>query len=146
MFEWWQWLVFGLVLVMTEIFVPSFFMIWFGAGAAAVGLFVYLLPGMPAASQFFLWAALSALFTLAWFRWLKPKTVSQAGTASAEALGEIGVLVSELRPDSRGKVRFQKPLFGAEVWECYAEQPIPAGERVRVVAVEGHFIKVERAK
>ena len=146
MFEWWQWLVCGLVLVMMELFVPSLFMIWFGAGAAAVALFVYLAPEMHGAGQFFLWAILSAAFTFAWFRWLKPKTVSQAGAASAEALGEIGVLVSELHPDSRGKVRFQKPLFGAEVWECYADHPVPAGERVRVVAVEGHFIKVERAK
>ena len=43
-------------------------------------------------------------------------------------------------------VMFQKPVLGSDLWECYAETPIKAGERVRVVKIEGHFIKVEAAK
>jgi len=33
--------------------------------------------------------------------------------------------------------------LGADCWECYADAPISSGTRVRIVAVEGNFIKVE---
>jgi membrane-bound ClpP family serine protease len=42
-------------------------------------------------------------------------------------------------------VRFQRPLLGAEEWACMAEGAIAAGERVRVVSVEGSFVKVAKA-
>ena len=146
MFEWWHWIVLGLCLVMSELVVPAFFVIWFGIGALLVGVSLLAMPTLGMAVQLMLWAGLSTLLVIFWFRYLKPKTVSLAGSSSAQALGEVGLLVSDLCPDSRGQVRFQKPVLGSDLWECYAETPIKAGERVRVVKIEGHFIKVEAAK
>jgi len=146
MFEWWYWIVLGLCLVMSELVVPAFFVIWFGIGALLVGVSLLAMPTLGMAVQLMLWAGLSTLLVIFWFRYLKPKTVSLAGSSSAQALGEVGLLVSDLCPDSRGQVRFQKPVLGSDLWECYAETPIKAGERVRVVKIEGHFIKVEAAK
>ena len=34
----WHWLVFGMLLVAAEIFIPSFTVLWFGLGALVVGL------------------------------------------------------------------------------------------------------------
>jgi membrane protein implicated in regulation of membrane protease activity len=144
MLEWWHWVVLGLCLALAELAVPSFFIFWFGLGAAGVGLLLLLVPDLALAAQLFIWAALSCTLALVWFRYLRPATRTAAGTSSVP--GEIGILVDDLSPDARGKVRFQKPILGAEVWECYAEQPLAAGERVRVVAVEGNFIKVEISK
>ena len=146
MFEWWHWIVLGLCLVMSELVVPAFFVIWFGIGALLVGVSLLAMPTLGMAVQLMLWAGLSTLLVTFWFRYLKPKTVSLAGSSSAQAIGEVGLLVSDLCPDSRGQVRFQKPVLGSDLWECYAETPIKAGERVRVVKIEGHFIKVEAAK
>ena len=146
MFEWWHRIVRGLCLVMSELVVPAFFVIWFGIGALLVGVSLLVMPMLGMAVQLMLWAGLSTLLVIFWFRYLKPKTVSLAGSSSAQALGEVGLLVSDLCPDSRGQVRFQKPVLGSDLWECYAETPIKAGERVRVVKIEGHFIKVEAAK
>ena len=146
MFEWWHWIVLGLCLVMSELVVPAFFVIWFGIGALLVGVSLLAMPTLGMAVQLMLWAGLSTLLVIFWFRYLKPKTVSLAGSSSAQALGEVGLLVSDLCPDSRGQVRFQKPVLGSDLWECYAETPIKAGERVRVVKIEGHVIKVEAAK
>ena len=146
MFEWWYWIVLGLCLVMSELVVPAFFVIWFGIGALLVGVSLLAMPTLGMAVQLMLWAGLSTLLVIFWFRYLKPKTVSLAGSSSAQAVGEVGLLVSDLCPDSRGQVRFQKPVLGSDLWECYAETPIKAGERVRVVKIEGHFIKVEAAK
>ena len=72
--------------------------------------------------------------------------MSAVGTSAAALAGEVGLLVSDISQDSRGQVRFQKPILGADVWECYSETRIKAGERVRIVAVEGSYIRVEPAK
>ena len=143
MFEWWHWIVLGIVLALAELAVPAFFIIWFGLGALGVGIALLILPNLSLATQLVLWATLSAALTALWFRYLKPRTVSQVGSSSGALLGEIGVLVGELTPQSRGQVRFQKPLLGADLWACYADTPLAAGTRVRVVAVEGSFLKVE---
>jgi len=98
------------------------------------------------ASQFLLWAALSAMLVGLWFRYLKPRTRTAVGTSAANVGGEVGILVSGVTPETRAQVRFQKPILGADVWECYADTAIGAGERVRIVAVEGSYIKVEQAR
>jgi membrane protein implicated in regulation of membrane protease activity len=146
MFEAWHWVVFGLCLSLAELAIPSFFIIWFGIGAIGVGLSLLLAPGLTLAAQLLLWAVASSALAVAWFRCLRPETRTTAGASAAGAVGEVGVLVDTLPPDARGRVRFQKPILGAEVWECYAERHLMAGERVRVVALEGNFMKVEVIK
>jgi membrane-bound ClpP family serine protease len=42
-------------------------------------------------------------------------------------------------------VRFQRPILGSEEWVCTADAAIAAGERVKVVAVEGSYLKVSKA-
>lgn len=143
MFEWWHWMVFGLLLAMAELAVPAFFIVWFGIAAVGVGVALLLAPNLSVAAQLLLWATLSCMLVVLWFRHLRPRTMTTVGTSAASLAGEVGILVGELTPHSRGQVRFQKPLLGADLWECYAEATIKAGERVRVVAVEGNFIKVE---
>ncbi len=143
MFEWWHWMVLGLILAMAELAVPSFFIVWFGIGALIVGLTLLAAPGLSLTAQLLMWAAFSTVLTFFWFRYLKPKTVTAIGTSAAHVIGEVGVLVSDLSPDSRGHVRFQKPVLGADLWECYAQTELKAGTRVRIVAVEGSFVKVE---
>jgi inner membrane protein len=145
-FEWWHWVVLGLCLAMAELAVPAFFIVWFGIGAIAVGLILLVQPDLALSTQLLAWAGLSTALVLFWFRYLKPRTVSAVGTSAAHVRGEVGVLVSDLGADTRGHVRFQKPVLGSDVWECYASTPIKAGERVRIVAVEGSYIKVEEAK
>ena len=146
MFEWWHWIVLGLALAIAELLVPAFFIIWFGIGAMGVGILLLIAPGLSIAVQVMIWAALSAALVVLWFRYLKPRTMTAVGTSAASVAGEVGILVSDISPETRGQVRFQKPILGSDVWECYAEHKIAAGERVRVIIVEGNFIKVEEAK
>ncbi len=143
MFVWWHWVVLGLCLTIAEMAIPAFFVIWFGIGAVGVGLLLLLAPDLSVATQLLVWAGLSSLLVAAWFRYFRPATRTTVGTSAANVVGEVGLLVSDLSPYARGQVRFQKPILGADLWECYAEQPLKAGERVRIVAVEGTFIKVE---
>lgn len=146
MFEWWHWVVLGLCLSIAELAIPAFFIIWFGIGAIGVGLLLVFYPGLTLAAQLLVWAGVSSVLVAVWFRYLRPKTISAVGTSAANVVGEVGIVVSDLCPNSRGQVRFQKPVLGSDLWECYADRDIKAGERVRVVAVEGSFIKVEANK
>jgi membrane protein implicated in regulation of membrane protease activity len=143
--EWWHWVVGGIVLLLAELAVPAFFMIWFGLGALLVALMTLAVPGLSTAAQLSLWTVASVGMVILWFRIFKPDyKKTRAGTAAGEAIGEIGLLVGAVAPFERGRVRFQRPVLGAEEWACLSESAIPAGERVKVVAIEGSFLKVAK--
>ena len=143
--EWWHWIVLGIALVIAELAVPAFFVIWFGLGALAVGLLLAVLP-LGETAQVALWIVASLAMVVLWFKvfkrgeYLRSKT--RAGQSDGDSIGEIGLMSKAAEPFARGRVRFQKPLLGAEEWECMVDAPIAVGERVRVVAVEGSFLKV----
>ncbi len=144
--EWWAWIVGGIGLILAELVIPSFFVVWFGLGALLVGLLALLIPGLSLTAQLAIWTAASLAMVMLWFKVFKPgfhKT--RIGTAAGEAIGEIGLLVSPVAPFERGKVRFQRPVLGSEEWVCMADAPIAAGERVKVIAVEGSFLTVSKA-
>lgn len=144
--EWWHWVLGGLGLVLLELALPSFFVIWFGLGALLVGLSLLALPTLALTAQIALWIITSVVMVVLWFSVFKrSQHKTLIGTAAGEVIGEVGLLVSAVAPFQRGKVRFQRPLLGAEEWVCMAETAITAGERVRVVSVEGNFIKVAKA-
>ncbi len=144
--EWWHWVLGGLGLVLLELALPSFFVIWFGLSALLVGLSVLVLPTLSLTAQIALWIITSVVLVVLWFSVFKrSQHKTLIGTAAGEVIGEVGLLVSAVAPFQRGKVRFQRPLLGAEEWVCMAESAITAGERVRVVSVEGSFIKVAKA-
>lgn len=144
--EWWHWIVGGIVLMLVELAVPSFFIIWFGLGALLVGLLTLLAPGLSITIQLALWTLASLAMLALWFRVFKQGLhKTRAGLAEGEAIGEIGLLVAAVAPFERGKVRFQRPVLGSEEWACLADQAIAAGERVRVIAIEGSFLKVVAA-
>jgi len=143
---WWHWMVLGLGLGLLELVVASFFVIWFGLGALLVGVTMLAIPDMAFSAQILLWTAASIAMTVLWFRVLRKDAGRTRSGQADEALGEIGVLVRAVEPlgieSARGEVRFQKPVMGSDVWPCLADEAIAAGERVRVLAVDGQILKV----
>ena len=71
----WHWIVLGIVMIIAEIFLGSFFIFWFGAAAVFVGLLLILLPELSETTQIIIWAITSAAFALAWFKLIKPLNV-----------------------------------------------------------------------
>jgi membrane protein implicated in regulation of membrane protease activity len=142
---WWHWIVLGIALMLAELAVPAFFLVWFGLGAVIVGVIVFLAPGTALAWQVILWTAASLAFVLLWFRIFKPgmhKTL--VGMSKGTLIGEVGLVVRDIRPFDKGQIRFQKPILGAEIWESIADEEIKVGERIKVVDVEGNILKVGR--
>ncbi|MFZ5511499.1 MAG: NfeD family protein [Pseudomonadota bacterium] len=140
--EWWHWAVFGIVLMLAELVVPAFVLFWFGLGALLVAL-VALVATVGLTAQILIWTVASVVMVFLWFRIFKPGMhKTRIGMSDAHVVGEIGMLVKDVAPFQKGQVRFQKPLIGAEVWDCIADEAIRSGERVKVVDVEGSLLKV----
>ncbi len=143
---WWHWIVLGVVLMLLELAVPAFFLIWFGLGAVVVGALLAAFTGMSFALQIITWTLCSLLLVWFWFKVFKPNIhKTGAGMAKGSLIGEIGLVTRDIRPYENGQIRFQKPILGDELWESIADQEIKAGERVKVLDVEGNTLKVEKA-
>jgi membrane protein implicated in regulation of membrane protease activity len=129
---WWHWMVVGLGLGLLELFVASFFVIWFGLGRIAGGLgHAGDFRLWSSARRSCLWTAASVAMTVAWFKVFRKDGGKTRSGQADEALGEIGVLVRAVEPlgieSARGEVRFQKPVMGSDVWPCLADEAIAAG-------------------
>jgi membrane protein implicated in regulation of membrane protease activity len=141
---WMHWVGFGLILMLAELAIGSFFIFWFGLGGLLVGLVVLLFPLLSFTSQLLTWTVASLLFVVLWFKVLKPNTLrTRAGMSKNQFSGEIGLVTRPIRTFEKGLVQFQRPILGDEKWEALADMEIPAGERVRVVEVEGNLIRVQ---
>lgn len=142
----WHWIVLGIVLMLAEIFIGSFFIFWFGAAAVVVGLSLTIAPSISASTQLIFWALLSLVFAVAWFRFLKPlsKDVTKAGLSREALIGEIGQVLSVPNGDKRGMVRFPAPLLGSDEWLIMSQDSLSIGDRVSVKDVSGNSLIVVR--
>ena len=143
---WWHWVVLGIVLMLLELAVPAFFLMWFGLGAVVVGILLLVFPGITLPFQVIAWTLSSLLFIWLWFKVFKPNIhKTRAGLSRGTFIGEVGLVTRDIRPYEKGQIRFQKPILGDEVWESIADEEIKAGERVKVLEVEGSVLRVSRA-
>ncbi|MDF2488094.1 MAG: hypothetical protein K0S77_716 [Pseudomonas sp.] len=142
--QWWIWLVAGFGLIVLELMLPTFFILWFGIGALLVSLIAYMAPNLQLDMLVLLWVILSSLTTALWFKVFRKKTPDSRWTA-ASVIGEVGLLTASVSEFQKGRVRFQKPVLGNEEWVCVADVEILSGERVRITAIEGNTARVARA-
>ena len=143
--EWWHWAVGGIALILAELAIPAFVLVWFGLGALVLALVLFVVPALGDTLQLAIWLAVSLSLIVLWFKVFKPGShKTHIGMSDADVIGEVGMLTHDVAPFARGEVRFQKPMVGADVWPCIADEEIRAGERVKVLAVEGSLLKVGR--
>ena len=144
--EWWYWVVAGVALLICELAIPVFVLIWLGLSAIVVGLLLAVLPSIGLTAQLALWLVLSIVLVVYWFKVFKPNQhKTRAGMSDNNVIGEVGLLTRAVAPFQKGEVRFQKPLLGSEIWTCISEQEIASGERVRIVQVEGTLLTIVKA-
>ena len=140
---WYDWAILGVVLVVAELLVPAFVLVWFGLGALAVALMLSLFPDIGLTPQLLVWIVSSVALVGLWFKLFKPRLhKTLAGRSQAEAVGEVGLIVRDVAPFQKGQIRFQTPIVGSDVWDCIADQSIKTGDRAKVVSIEGSILKV----
>ncbi|WP_115720253.1 NfeD family protein [Gallaecimonas mangrovi] len=144
--QYWHWLVFGMILLMVEIFLTSFTVFWFGLGALVVSAVLAFFPALSHPWQVGLWAISSVLFTLLWFRYFKPmmRDKSKAGNASEAIKGESGLVIAVPVGDKRGVARFTTPLMGDDEWPFICQSDVAIGDRIFVLEMSGNTLIVEK--
>nr|WP_313973449.1 NfeD family protein [uncultured Psychrobacter sp.] len=144
MIEPWHWLVLGFVLLIIEMFVPTFASLWFGGAAIIVAAFAWLLP-ISVSMQIIIWLVLSAIFLLAWFKFIKPLSVdrTKAGLGGSIIIGETGMIIVAPQLNRAGVVRFSVPIVGAAEWMCRTSgEQVSVGDRVIVTDIVGNELIV----
>lgn len=140
----WHWIVLGIALMMLEIFISSFTILWFGAGAIIVGGMLFVFPEASLTAQCLLWAVSSCAFTGLWFKYLKPLSVNKtmAGMSLESIQGEVGQVLVVPSDSRRGTLRFPAPILGSDEWSFICEDTLAVGDRVRVTEVSGNSLIV----
>lgn len=118
MIEPWQWLAFGMLLMLAEIFLPSFTALWFGLGACVVAFILWLYPSLSFEIQLLCWGVFSSVATLAWFKYFRQtmKDRTTAGIAQEAIKGEIGYVLKIPTGERHGLARFTPALLGDDEW------------------------------
>lgn len=140
----WHWLVLGIALMVLEIFLASFVVLWFGVGALAVGACLWLIPELSFAAQLSIWLVASTAMAVIWFRYFKPRMVdrTRAGVAREALIGEVGQVIKAPQDGRRGVVRFSVPLLGSDEWEFICTEAVAPGERVAIREFSGNTLVV----
>lgn len=140
----WHWIVFGIVLMSFEMFIPTFTILWFGAAAVIVGLILLIFPDLHIALQLLSWALFSGLFAWLWFKYLKPLSVdkTKAGLSREAIIGEAGQVLRLPLGEERGRLRFPAPILGDDEWLFICQDELALGDRVRVTEVSGNALIV----
>jgi len=142
----WYWLVFGMILILLELTVPSFTIFWFGLGALVVGFLLMLAPGISLTMQILVWIVASSAFVLFWFKFFKPRMIdrTKAGISREAVLGETAMVTRVPEGDRRGEMRFAVPMLGSDSWPFICADDVAVGERVMVQDVSGNTMVVKK--
>ena len=132
--SWIWWLILAILLVIFEIFLPSFVLIWFALGALAA-LGVALIPDVPMGVQIatFGVASVAGLFLLR--PYLKARNDlgedgRELNNFEANLVGASGVLTEAIE-GGKGRAR-----IGDATWTVTGPD-LPANARIRVTSVDG---------
>ena len=144
--EYWHWIVFGMLLILTELLVPSFTIFWFGLAGLIVGGVLLVAPTTTFTWQLFLWALGACLMTFLWFKLFKPLMAdrTKAGISREAIVGKAGQVIKAPCQDQRGMLRFTTPVLGSEEWPFICEQPVAVGDRVVVADISGNTLIVAK--
>ena len=148
MVEPWHWLVLGFVLMIAEMFIPTFASLWFGGAAVIVAALAWLLP-LSLLWQVLIWLSLSVAFMFAWVKYIKPLSIdrTKAGLGGSVIIGETGMMIVKPHDDQLGRVRFSVPIVGSDEWFCRTnDAEIEVGDRVVVMDIIGNELVVARPK
>lgn len=142
----WHWFVLGIMLIIFEIFLPSFTALWFGVAACLVAILLWIFPSLSIEVQLVSWIILSVIFTVFWFRFLKPLSYdkTKAGIPREAMLGQIGMIIAVPVVEHTGVVRFSMPILGADEWQCRSQDTLAIGDRVSVVEILGNDVVVRK--
>lgn len=143
----WHWFVFGAVLIMMELVIPTFAILWFGIAAILVAGLLWFMPTISLLAQVLVWLLLSIFCMVVWFQFISPRSKSKTDVGIGEdaILGEVGMLIEKPTIDKVGKLRFSVPILGSTEWRCRSrDDTLQVGDKVVVEDILGNDLVVSR--
>jgi hypothetical protein len=139
----WGWIAFAAILLVAEILVPGYFLIWIGAAAAITGVIFLIVPGAAWQIQTGVFALLAILSVLAWVRFARgrqdaPTDQPNLNLRTQALIGQHFVLEEPIQA-GRGRVRIADSVWVVSGPDC------ASGTRVTVRAVDGATLVVTPA-
>jgi membrane protein implicated in regulation of membrane protease activity len=136
----WLWAIGGILLLIAEVLAPGFFLVFIGAAAVATGLFTVLF-GLGLSAQLGLFAIYAIVAVLAGRRWYAqpagPGADALLNEPAGRLIGRSAQAVTAI-DEHGGRVR-----LGDSEWSARGGPAAP-GDRVRIAAVEGNCLIVDR--
>lgn len=144
----WHWATLGLLLSLVEFFVPSFVFLLIGLAAIFTGGIAYFVD-LATYQEVLVFAGLSAFDVIIWFTVIKPKIGDQSTSHDLQTAmnTQLGYVTFNTDADQPGKLRFNIPVEGKEIWDYQCSEPLKLGDTVRIIRVEdSHLLIVEKKK
>ncbi len=139
---WWAWMILGAVLLGAELIAvdAQFYLVFLGVSAAVVGLATLFGVTLPEWGQWLAFAIMSLLFFFTFRTALYNKLRSGGQGFGNNITGDSVSVAEDLAPGGHGRAEYR----GSD-WNIVnvGESAISAGNRARVVAVDGLTLKVE---
>ncbi len=139
--QYWHWLVFGFVLIILEVFVPSAILLWPGIAGVAVGVFAYFFPSVAAAVLLLMWAFVSVSLAAGWQIYKKKHKLDvPTGTMNRRGEQYVGRHFTLTKDVINGVGELN---VDDTRWKIVSAKDLSAGTKVQVTAVEGTSLRVE---
>jgi membrane protein implicated in regulation of membrane protease activity len=138
---WWHWIILGIVLLIIEMNIGTFFILGLGVAAILVGI-MDMIFGTSFNTELLVWMILSLLSIAAWFKWFREPHQTDSGQSNYR-LDTLGTVKEDIKPHSRGEVIFDSPVLGNTAWHATAKVDIAKDTRVKIVQINGQLIQVE---
>ncbi len=138
--SWWAvWILAGVVLLVIELLMGTFFLLWIACGAFVAGIVAIFTPAIWWIS-WLAFAVSSVILVLV----TRPLAHSIHGRPAAPSnvdamIGRTAVVIDTIDPvENVGRVR-----VGSDEWRARSDVHIPRGQTVKVLGVEGATLLVE---
>ncbi len=138
----WHWFIFGVVLAVLELFAPGVVFLWLGIAAGVTGLVLLVAPDLGWQFQVLSFAVLAVLCVILGRHLVARRPAATDHPAlnrrAEQYVGQIHVLSESVR-DGRGRL-----VLDDTTWTVRGDD-LPKGTRVKVVAIEGAVLIIEKA-
>lgn len=135
----WIWMAAAVVFLIIELLSPTLIFVSFAIAAAVAGVYAQMKP------LEYYWQIgifiIATIVILPMSRRLAKRLVKPSDDSNVDAMiGKTALVMSTIDPDNGGKVRFE-----GEVWQALADEKIEENAKVKIVAVTGTRVRVQRA-
>ncbi|OKH86611.1 hypothetical protein LF95_21870 [Thalassospira sp. TSL5-1] len=143
----WHWWSLAAVLLVLEMTAPGVFFLWLAFAAAITGFAKLFLAGLGIEIQLLVFALCGVVATFAGRRWLVHRTGQEPDDENSEDLA-----LNQREAQLRGRIiTLPQDVSGGETrvtldgttWRLYVDQPLLAGQQVRITAIKGTVLQGE---